>query len=205
MSKKHCNGQLFVISAPSGTGKTTLCRELMKALPELFYSISTTTRTPRNGEKDGQDYHFVSKKEFDATLRAGGFLEHAEVFGNWYGTPVAPVEAALADARDVVMDVDVQGAMEIRKKSKAVSIFLLPPSMDILEQRLKQRKTDNEEEIQKRIAQAKYEIGYVHHYDYAICNDRLDESIRALKAIVRADRCRTARNAGALAKLGFPI
>ncbi len=177
----------------------------MKALPELFYSISTTTRTPRNGEKDGQDYHFVSRTEFDATLRADGFLEHAEVFGNWYGTPAAPVESALADGRDVVMDVDVQGAMEMRKKAKAVSIFLLPPSMSILEQRLKQRKTDNEEEIQKRIAQARHEIGYVHHYDYAICNDRLDESIRALKAIIRAERCRTVRNAEAFAKLGFQI
>lgn len=200
-------GLLFVISAPSGTGKSTLCRELMKALPELFYSVSMTTREPRRGEKDGLDYYFTDRAKFDETIKQGGFLEHAEVFGQRYGTPKAPIEAAVAAGKDVLMDVDVQGAMKIKKARThgAVFIFLLPPSMSVLEQRLMQRKTDTEEQIKKRIATAREEISHVHDYDYAICNDDLHQSIRQLKSIVRAERCKTARNQEVLEQLGFHI
>ncbi len=198
-------GILFVISAPSGTGKTTLCRELMKALPELSYSVSMTTRAPRPGEKEGLDYHFVDRAKFEAMIRQDGFLEYAEVFGHLYGTSKAVVDENVAAGKDVLMDVDVQGAMKIRRDNvgNAAFIFLLPPSMVVLEQRLMQRKTDSEAQIKRRIAMSKQEISQVRHYDYAICNDSLDESIQLLKSIVRAERCRPARNQDALRKLGF--
>ena len=198
-------GLLFVISAPSGTGKSTLCRELVKAFPELSYSVSMTTREPRKGEKDGLDYYFIRRAKFEEIVKQGGFLEHAEVFANLYGTPKAPIEAALAAGKDVLMDVDVQGAMAIKKMPDAVFIFLLPPSMSVLEQRLMQRKTDTEAQIKKRIAMARQEISHVHSYDYAICNDDLSQSISQLKAIVRAERCKTARNQEVLRQLGFQI
>ena len=192
-----------MISAPSGTGKTTLCRELMKALPELTYSVSTTTRSPRRGEKEGLDYHFVDKPGFEEIIRRGEFLEHAEVFGNWYGTSKAPVEAALAAGKDVLMDVDVQGAMELSKNGNSVFIFLLPPSMQVLEDRLMQRKTESEAQIRSRIDKAHHEISLLKHYDYVILNEDVGESIKLLKSIVRAERCRTPRNQESLAKLGF--
>ncbi len=196
-------GLLLVISAPSGTGKSTLCHELMKAFPELAYSISMTTRPPRKGEQQGRDYHFVERAKFEEMIRRGEFLEHAEVFGNLYGTPKLPVVSALAAGKDVLMDVDVQGAMAIPRNGNSVFIFLLPPSMQILEQRLMQRKTDSEEQIKKRIATARHEISFVHRYDYAIFNEDISESIKLLKSIVRAERCRASRNKAVLSKLGF--
>lgn len=199
------DGSLFVISAPSGTGKTTLCREMVKGLPSLVYSVSATTREPRKGEKEGVDYFFVSRERFQAMIKEDGFIEHAQVFGHWYGTPKAPVEEALKNGRDVLMDVDVQGAMHYVKNPNAVLIFLLPPSMAVLEQRLMNRKTDDAAQIKKRIATARQEIGSVHHYHYAICNDDLAEAIRMLKSIVRAERCRTQRNHSRLVELGFTI
>ena len=200
-------GLLFVISAPSGTGKSTLCRELVKTLPDLAYSVSMTTREPRRGEKDGLDYHFTDRVKFLELTKQEGFLEHAEVFGNLYGTPKDPVEENCALGKDVLMDLDVQGAMKRRKgnKGNSVLIFLLPPAMATLEQRLMHRKTDDAAQIQRRIAMAREEISHVHQYDYALCNDDLGESIKLLKAIVHAERCRPSRNHQSLEKLGFQI
>ena len=198
-------GILFVISAPSGTGKSTLCRELIKAIPDLFYSISLTTRIPRDGEKDGVDYHFVSREKFQQIVQENGFLECAEVFGNLYGTSKAHVEKALSSGKDVLMDVDVQGAMKIAHHENVVFIFLLPPSIRVLEERLLRRKTDNETQIRERVANARHEIGHVGKYDYAICNEELAESVQLLKSIIWAERCKASRNQGHLEKLGFEV
>ena len=149
------------------------------------------------------DYHFVARAKFEEMIHRREFLEYAEVFGNLYGTPKTPVEAALAAGKDVLMDVDVQGAMELSRNRNSVFIFLLPPSMHVLEQRLMQRKTESEAQIQKRIANARHEMSYVKHYDYTIFNEDINESIRLLKSIVRAERCRTSRNKESLSKLGF--
>ncbi len=198
-------GLIFVLSAPSGAGKSTLCRELMKSIPSLVYSVSMTTRSPRRGEKDGLHYHFVTREQFEEMVRQDGFLEHADVFGNSYGTPKLPIENAFARGKDILMDVDVQGAMKIRSMKNAVFIFVLPPSMAILEKRLTQRQTDDENQIRKRIAMARQEIACAHRYDYVVFNDDLGESVRALKSIVEAERSRFSCRKEALQEMGFNV
>lgn len=192
-------GLLFVLSSPSGAGKTTLARRLLAAEDRLVLSVSVTTRPMRTGEVDGRDYHFVSPERFAAMRDAGALLEHAEVFGNHYGTPRAPVEAWIAEGRDVLFDVDWQGAAQLRASalgSDVVGTFILPPSLAELERRLRGRGLDPEETVARRLAKARDEISHCHDYDYVIVNTDIEASETTLRAILRAERHRRARHAG---------
>ncbi|MCM8813432.1 MAG: guanylate kinase [Candidatus Omnitrophica bacterium] len=186
------SGTLLVISAPSGAGKTTLCNRLVAALPRLKLSVSMTTRQRRAGEQDGVNYLFVTPEQFRAAIKADGLLEYAQVFGNFYGTPRSFVERHLARGIDVVLNIDVQGALQVRRKFRrqAVFIFILPPSLTVLRQRLCRRGTDSAAEIKRRLAVARREMKFVRSYDYAVVNDDLDEAVAALSAIVIATRCK---------------
>ena len=186
---------LFVLSAPSGGGKTTLLRRVMADLPGLVFSVSHTTRAPRPGEQNGRDYHFVSREEFLAIRETGtGFLEWAEVHNNLYGTGRAEVERQLAAGRDVILDIDVQGALQVQGASSPVLIFIAPPSLAELEARLRRRGTESEETIQLRLDNARTELQLTDRYDYLIINDRLDEAIDSLRSIIVAERCRRRRS-----------
>ncbi|MCP4649504.1 MAG: guanylate kinase [PVC group bacterium] len=186
-------GSLFVVSAPSGAGKTTLCEKLLKTLPNIVNSISMTTRPLRSGEKNKNDYFFVSETEFKKKIKNNGLLEYAKVFGNYYGTPKRFVEQNLAKGNDVLLNIDVQGAMQIRRKFRRNSrfIFILPPSMNDLKKRLLLRKTDTKLQIKKRLDMAKKELAYLNSYDYKIVNDDLKKAFGQLLSIVVAARCET--------------
>jgi guanylate kinase len=188
-------GIMLVISSPSGAGKTTLTRMLMEKDHRLSLSVSSTTRPPREGEVEGKDYYFLSQDQFAADEEAGKFLESAVVFGNRYGTPRAPVEAALADGRDVVFDVDWQGARALRASAPedVVSVFVLPPSLSALRQRLQMRAKDSADVIDKRMAKAEAEISHWAEYDYVILNHELAAAFAQLEAVVKAERLRRAR------------
>ena len=195
-------GTLFIISAPSGAGKTTLVREILRGLPDIGVSVSYTTRKPREGEIDGLDYHFVSEEEFAAMERNGDFLENAKVHGNCYGTSLNDLKRMLACGVDVILDIDTQGARQIRKKQgeeggqkfpEAVYIFILPPSMEALRLRLENRKTDTGEQVRLRLQNAAGEIMQYEAYDYVIVNDRLEEALARLKAVILAARSRVKR------------
>ncbi|MFH2138913.1 MAG: guanylate kinase [Candidatus Omnitrophota bacterium] len=185
-------GKLLVVSAPSGAGKTTLCDKLISIMPDVVCSISTTTRAPRGGEKNKCDYIFVSESKFEEMIKNNQFLEYAKVFGNYYGTPRKFVEDNLARGRDVLLNIDVQGAMKVRKKFRkdSIFIFILPPSMKDLEKRLLRRKTDSRPQIKKRLEVAKKELTYLKFYDYQIINDKIKYAFEKLKSIVIAARCR---------------
>lgn len=184
-------GTLYIVSAPSGAGKTSLIRALMERDPQVRFSVSHTTRPPRPGEADGRDYHFVSREAFERMVRAGAFLEHAEVFGNLYGTSQAAVEAELARGFDVMLDIDWQGARQVRERMpQAVSVFVLPPSRRALEERLRGRGQDPEEVIAGRMRRAEAEISHYGEYDVLIVNDRFEEAVEDLAALVRARRLR---------------
>jgi guanylate kinase len=190
------SGNLLIVSAPSGAGKTTLVRALLERDPQVVYSVSCTTRAPRAGERDGVDYLFVSEEEFRRRIDAGEFLEHAEVHGHRYGTLRSWITAQLAADRDVVLDIDTQGAAQVRAlMPEAVSIFILPPSLAELEARLRTRGTDAEAVIERRLAAARAEIAHAREYDYAIINKDLDAAIGELVVVVRASRLRVARQA----------
>jgi len=192
-------GLLIILSSPSGAGKSTLARRLMAWDPTLAFSVSATTRAPRPGEVDGQHYHFNSRAEFEALVAAGGMLEHAEVFGNYYGSPKAPVEAAMAEGRDTLFDIDWQGGQQVRNSTlgqDVVSIFVLPPSIKALEQRLRGRAQDSEEVIAGRMAKSRDEISHWAEYDYVLVNDDIDTAAEALITIIRAERLRRARQPG---------
>jgi guanylate kinase len=189
------SGILFIISAPSGSGKTTLTNELLRLVPGLEFSISYTTRPPRGSEQDGRDYHFINRHQFDEMLRQEAFLEHANVFGHCYGTAKRFLQAARHADKDLVLDIDVQGAAQVKQKlPDAVSIFILPPSRQVLEGRLRRRsQAENanfEDVIRRRLAGARKEIENYGNYDYILVNDRLEDSIEQLKAIVAAERLR---------------
>ena len=185
---------VFIISAPSGSGKSTLVSRLMAHMPGLMFSISYTTRKPRGTEVDGQNYHFVARADFEAMVAHGEFLEWAEVFGNYYGTHRGVLEKARARAVDLVLDIDVQGARQLQCTiPEAVTIFILPPSRAVLEQRLRARGEDREEVIQRRLHDAAGEIGNYRAYDYVVINRDLNESDSLLCAIVRAERVRRTR------------
>ena len=187
-------GTLFVVSAPSGAGKTTLCREIRLRVPDLAYSVSVTTRPPRPGEMDGVDFRFVAVPEFRAMLDRGELAEWATVHGNLYGTRARSLEDALALGRDVLLDIDTQGAAQLRGRyPDAVLIFILAPSVKDLEQRLRERRSDNEVEIERRLGRAREEILLWRRYDYLIVNRDVKEALDQLEAIVLAERCRTAR------------
>jgi guanylate kinase len=187
-------GTLFVVSAPSGAGKTTLCRELRLRVPGLAYSVSVTTRAPRPGEIDGVDFQFVDEARFRAMVGAAEFAEHAVVHGHFYGTRAATLERALASGIDVLLDIDTQGAAQLKAHApEAVLIFIVAPSMAELEQRLRERRSDNDTEIARRLARAREEIALWRHYDYLIVNRDVKEALDQLEAIVAAERARTSR------------
>ncbi|MFQ5347623.1 MAG: guanylate kinase [Rhodothalassiaceae bacterium] len=191
-------GLLIIISSPSGAGKSTLCEHLMREEGErLWMSVSTTTRPRRMSEVDGQDYHFVSREKFERMVENGEFLEHAEVFGHFYGTPREPVEERLRAGIDVLFDIDWQGAKQIAERmreARVVSIFILPPSLAALEERLRRRAQDSEETVRYRMSRAREEIAHWEEYDYVLVNDDLDRCFRKLQAIVTAERVRAARD-----------
>ena len=185
---------IFIISAPSGSGKTTLVSRLLASVPGLLFSVSYTTRKPRGDEVDGESYHFVSRGEFEAMIARDEFLEWAEVFGNYYGTHRGILEEAQAQGKDLVLDIDVQGARQLRSRiPEAVSVFILAPSRQILEQRLRARGEDREDVIERRLRDAAEEIRDYNRYDYVLVNRDLDESDATLSAIVRAERVRRTR------------
>jgi guanylate kinase len=185
-------GLLFVVSAPSGTGKTTVVERLVQVVADLGLSRSYTSRLMRPGEVDGVDYNFITRARFEAMVGEDAFLEWADVFGNCYGTGAADAERELAQGRDVVLVIDVQGARQVRARSadRTIGIFVLPPSFDVLEQRLRGRSKDPEDAIRRRLATARQEIGAVSEYDYVVVNDALDACVDRLRAIVLAERAR---------------
>jgi guanylate kinase len=184
-------GCLFVISAPSGSGKTTLVAKLLAAFPSLRFSVSYTTRPPRRTERDGVDYHFVSRERFQEKIEAGELLEWAEVHGNLYGTSKAETERIRAGGEDILLDVDVQGAEQVRKaEPDAVTMFLMPPSFRALEERLRGRKQDSPEVIEARLAGARREMERYRDYHYVLVNDDVEETAELMRAIVRAERAR---------------
>lgn len=187
-------GSLFVVSAPSGAGKTTLCRDVRERVPGLAYSISVTTRPPRPGEIDGIDFRFVSEAEFRARLERDEFAEWAIVHGNLYGTQARPLEEALARGQDLLLDIDTQGAGQLRLRyPEAVLVFIVAPSMAELEQRLRERRSDPQHEIARRLARAREEIALWRRYDYLIVNQDVKEAMEQLAAIIQAERCRVTR------------
>ena len=190
------NGILLVLSAPSGCGKTTILREVMADLSGLAFSVSHTTRQPRPGEEDGRDYHFVTPDQFRAIRdqQPSGFLEWAEVHGNFYGTSRADVETRLAAGTDVVLDIDIQGGLQIRRNAEPVTVFIAPPSLAELENRLRGRGTETEQSLKVRLANAEKEIAAAPDYTYLVINERLGQAVLALKSIIIAERCRRRRN-----------
>ncbi|MEZ5317018.1 MAG: guanylate kinase [Vicinamibacterales bacterium] len=187
-------GLLFVVSAPSGTGKTTVVERLVEGCPDLVQSRSYTSRPARAGETDGVDYNFVSRAAFDGMVARDEFLEWADVFGNRYGTGRADTERLLATGRDVVLVIDVQGARQVRSRvGGTVGVFVLPPSFAVLEQRLRARSTDSDEAMTRRLQTARDEVDAVDEYDYVIVNDELERCVGELTAIVVAERARLAR------------
>jgi guanylate kinase len=185
---------VFIISAPSGSGKSTLVHRLLASDPALLFSISYTTRPARPTEAHGIDYNFISRKDFEARLARGEFLEHAEVFGNYYGTNRETFESAIHLGKDLVLDIDVQGARQLKVAiPEAISIFVLPPSRDILEQRLRSRSEDSEEVIQRRLRGAAEEVRNYTQYDFVLINRDIEEASARLASIVRAERLRKAR------------
>jgi guanylate kinase len=188
-------GKLFVISAPSGAGKTTLLKRVMSTLPGLVFSISHTTREPRQGEQDGVDYHFVSQGQFLNMIDRELFLEYAEVHDNFYGTSKDAIEVQLDDGLDVVLDIDVQGAAILRKKGRpeATHIFISPPNLNELERRLRGRGTESEETIKLRLKNAATEIKAAAEYEYLIINEKIDEAAHLLASIILAERARAHR------------
>jgi guanylate kinase len=200
-AQKESASLLILISAPSGGGKTTLCRHLLAARPDLTRAITCTTRPPRPGEKDGVDYHFLDAAEFQRRAKRGDFLEHATVFGRSYGTLRSELLDKLRAGRDVLLNVDVQGAAAIRKRARIepelkralVTVFLVPPSLAVLEERLRKRNTDAPEEIQKRLGIARREIAQWKHFDYLLISSTIAEDLRRMLAIVEAEKMRATR------------
>jgi len=188
------NHFLIILSAPSGGGKSTILNEVLKVAEDIDYSVSYTTRKPRGTEQNGIHYHFVSEAEFQKRISEGDFLEYANVFGNWYGTSKSFIRNRLAVKHHVILDIDVQGASLISSTDiPYVKIFILPPSMEVLHQRLVLRATDSEEEIAKRLQIAKEEVAFIPQYDYLVINDKLEIAVQDVLAIIRAEENRVSR------------
>lgn len=184
-------GILFVVSGPSGVGKGTIRSALLAKMGDIQVSISVTTRKPRTGEDEGGHYFFVDEKEFERMVAEDEFLEYARVYANMYGTPKKFVLEKLQEGQDVLLEIDIQGALQVKNKMpEGVFIFILPPNIEELAVRLASRGQDSQESITRRLAACKYEIEQVRHYDYAIINDRLEEAVKKLQAIITAERCR---------------
>lgn len=189
MSQAGETGTLFVISAPSGAGKTSLVAEMLRADHKLGVSVSHTTRPMREGENNGVNYHFVAREEFEAMINRGDFLEHADVFGNYYGTSQVWVREMLASGRDVILEIDWQGAAQVRRLiPECVSVFIVPPSSDVLRDRLVGRGTDAPEVVERRLSEAREECRHVGEFDYLVVNDNFREALADLLAIVRNQR-----------------
>ena len=187
-------GLLIVLSGPSGAGKGTICQELLKQMPNLRYSVSSTTRSPRPGEVDGVHYHFRPREEFEALLARDELLEWAEFCDNYYGTPRLAVEQAIQEGRDVILEIEIQGALQIKKRfPQGVFTFIVPPSLDVLSERIHKRGTETEEVIQKRLDKAIQELEYVSEYDYVVINDEVPAAVDKLKSILVAEKCRVKR------------
>ncbi|HUA52634.1 MAG TPA: guanylate kinase [Candidatus Sulfotelmatobacter sp.] len=188
-------GVMLIVSSPSGAGKTTISRLLLEREKDLTMSVSATTRPRRPSEVSGRDYHFIDRGEYDRMVERSEFLEHAEVFGNGYGTPRAPVEKALAEGRDILFDVDWQGARQMAQSARAdmVSVFILPPSYAELERRLRTRAQDSDEAVARRMAKAADEMSHWHEYDYIIINHDVEVSVNAVQSILTAERHRRDR------------
>ncbi len=192
---KQQRGQLIILSGPSGAGKGTVCQAATAHNPNLKISISATTRAPRGAERDGVEYFFLDKADFEKKIEENAFLEYAKVHDHYYGTPKAHVLQMLDEGTDVILEIDVQGAAQIKEKlGFGVLIFIAPPSIQVLKERLVNRKTDSDAQIQLRMKNALTELKQAEHYDYVIVNDTVDQAAADLEAIIRAERCRTQNN-----------
>lgn len=186
-------GKLFVISGPSGAGKSTVITRLLKQLNNVYFSISATTREPRRGERDGIDYHFITREQFEQMIKNDELLEHAEYVGNYYGTPEKPVDEKLAAGYDVILDIETEGASQVMaRRPDAIGIFLFPGSFSVLEERLRLRSTDSEDKILRRLEKARQECKKAEMYDYIIINDRFETACDEAIAIMTAEKCKTA-------------
>jgi guanylate kinase len=193
---------VFIVSAPSGSGKSTLVRRLLQQDRSLRFSVSYTTRPQRGHEQPGVDYHYISRPEFEDAVQAGEFLEWADVFGNYYGTSADDTGAILGNGEDLVLVIDVQGARQVCQRGvPSVGVFVLPPSAATLEERLRGRSKDSQDQIRARLEAARREVGEFAHYDYVVINDRVDTAVERLRAIVLAERARTARMRPATASI----
>jgi guanylate kinase len=196
-------GAPFVVSAPSGTGKTSVCRQVVERDPQIELSVSHTTRRPRPEERDGVDYHFVTAEEFGALVDGNAFVEHAEYGGNLYGTSWTSLDGPLDRGRDLLLEIEVQGARQVRaRRTDARFLFLLPPSMEELARRLRGRGTDDEREMQRRLEIVVRELRAVHGFEYAVVNDELEAAVAAVCEIIRAERC--GDTASVKARFGTP-
>ena len=186
-------GKTFIISGPSGVGKSTVLRQLFEGRDDLYFSISATTRAPREGEEDGVHYHFITIPRFQELIEAEALLEYAEYVGNFYGTPKKFVDRAMNEGKDVILDIEVQGALQVKsKRPDTVRIFIAPPSWEELERRLTGRGTDSPEKVQKRLLRAKAELQSADAYDYFVINDAVDNAVAEINAIMLAEHCKTA-------------
>lgn len=189
------SGLLIVVSGPSGSGKGTVLAEVFKKRSNIFYSVSATTREPRPGEINGTHYYFLTKDEFESMINNGGMLEHATYCGNYYGTPKAAVEKKCASGSDVVLEIEVQGAMQVKKVCPdCVTVFIAPPSLDVLEKRLRGRGTEEDTVVKKRLEQAAVELDCAKDYDYIVVNDTVTEAAHKIDCILTAEKCKTSRN-----------
>lgn len=187
-------GVLFVISGPSGSGKSTVLKQVFAALPRHYFSVSATTRSPRPGEVDGKDYHFITRDEFEKMIREDKLLEHAKYVDNYYGTPSEPIDRNIEEGTDVFLDIEVQGHAQIKaKRPDSVSVFIAPPSLEELEKRLRGRSTDTEEAIAGRLSTARRELAQAGEYDYIVINDKVDIAASEILSIVSAEKCRAYR------------
>ena len=189
-------GLLIVVSGASGTGKGTVCKKILNDLPAVAYSISATTREPRPGETDGKEYYFLGRDEFKNWIADGKFLEYAQVYGNFYGTPLNKIEERLNRGEDILLEIDVQGALNVKKKCpEGIFIFLLPPSLDELKRRIEGRGTETPASLERRLKNAVAEIKIGLEYDYVVVNDTIENAAEKIKAILTAERCKVSRNA----------
>ena len=192
--KNRGRGLLIVISGPSGAGKGTICKSFMERNKDVVLSVSATTRSPRKGEVDGVNYHFMTKEQFKDKIEANDFLEYAEVYDNFYGTPKSNVEELLESGKDVILEIDIQGALKVKENTEdGVFVFILPPSMEELKQRIIKRGSETEESLMKRFKSAYKEINFVSKYNYAVVNDEVETAVGKLESIITAEKCRVDR------------